>query len=424
MLDPHAVLDAGYQAARDWPSTFHALLMRLRDQAEQRGGRFGVRKEFGPLMDWAVTLDPDRPLGDLVWHELRAFALAHSDLPTRSPRLARDQDDMTGALTLAAAAHRLGRSITRVREVLFRHGLLAASPGRGSPAPVKRAGIDAILADLSDLRDKRALTQELGCGRKILDAIIAADALRPAVGPAAELGGSRCWRASDAVALVATLEHAPVLGKEAGVPFAKALLALRQHAFAPAEAAHALISGALVPIGVDPTAAGLARIRFPTSGLARLIEKGPPTRTEPTDLTIPEAATALGLKEQVAYGLCSAGIIRTVQRTRQRRVQTAEIIRFQQEFVVPSKLEAGSGGRRGWIAATLLDAGAIPVSGPRLDGKRQYVFRRRDLDRLLPWSPSHHSSHARLQNPLDGNSGLQYPQRLDDPREVVEHLHT
>ena len=108
-------------------------------------------------------------------------------------------------------------------------------------------------------------------------------------------------------------------------------------------------------------------------------------REEATDLSIPEAAILLRLKQEVVYGLCNRGLIRTGTggALRGRRVSREEVERFEKEFFVPSRRfpdrqEAGRALRR------LLGAGVRPLTGPTVDGGRQYVFRRLDAEGLLP----------------------------------------
>lgn len=377
----HRWLDLGYRACLDWPRNFHAFLDRLRTGAGARPGRYGLTKQFGPVVDWA--LDPNQlgDLGTMLRGAVNAYLGQHASIRSRSGKVPRQTD--SGALTLSQAADQLGRSITRVRTVLEGHGLIAAHDGlgRGAPVLIEAAAISMLLRNLDDLVDRDGARTLLGCSGGIATEILDGTLIGRARGPAAELFGRTSWRRSELATLVEALGcHAGAGGVPADpIPLPHALRILRLRGTKPVEVLRAALDGRLGIMAIDHAATGLARIIVDaTACLHRPSQR--------TSFSIPEAARELGLKQEVAYGLCNAGILGTVMgpQRRGRCISIDEVERFRATYVVASQLGFDRGRHRGWAAERLIQGGIVPVSGPTVDGRRQYVFRREDLVRVRP----------------------------------------
>jgi excisionase family DNA binding protein len=106
-------------------------------------------------------------------------------------------------------------------------------------------------------------------------------------------------------------------------------------------------------------------------------------RTEAVSwLTPTQAAKALGLKEQVVYELIDRSLLRA-QRTRGgrgwlNRIDRHELQAFRETYISLATLAHTTGK----APRALLKALAVaPVTGPAVDGARQYFFRRTDLHR-------------------------------------------
>jgi hypothetical protein len=94
-------------------------------------------------------------------------------------------------------------------------------------------------------------------------------------------------------------------------------------------------------------------------------------------ISVDEAAHRLGLKQQVAYDLVKLGLLSTIQDDLPgRRVTQASLEEFQTTYI--SLVEYARLLKRAprWLLQTLP---VQPVSGPMIDGSRQYFFRRTDL---------------------------------------------
>lgn len=101
-------------------------------------------------------------------------------------------------------------------------------------------------------------------------------------------------------------------------------------------------------------------------------------------LSVPQAAAALGLKQEVAYHLVRTGLLRCARRTAGRRaasfIDPAELERFRTAFqplaAIAARERIGNRAALAWAKAVGLEL----ASGPAVDGGRQYFVRvhRRD----------------------------------------------
>jgi hypothetical protein len=94
-------------------------------------------------------------------------------------------------------------------------------------------------------------------------------------------------------------------------------------------------------------------------------------------LTVDQAAKKLGIKQEVAYSLVKAGLLQARKEVGIGwRVPATSVGQFRTDFVALAAL-AKAWGRS--PKALLVDMAAKPVSGPTVDGCRQYFFRRLDV---------------------------------------------
>jgi excisionase family DNA binding protein len=91
-------------------------------------------------------------------------------------------------------------------------------------------------------------------------------------------------------------------------------------------------------------------------------------------MTVDFAAKALGLKQQVAYQLVQSGLLETAPPSGKGvRISTDQLQQFQANYVSLAELSR----IRGCSSRKLLETlPTKPVTGPTVDGNRQYFYRR------------------------------------------------
>lgn len=105
-------------------------------------------------------------------------------------------------------------------------------------------------------------------------------------------------------------------------------------------------------------------------------------RTTISWVTPSQAAAELGIKEQVVYELISKNLLAADlvpgARAMLKRIPNDSLVAFQQEYVALAVL-AKAAKTTSYQLSKKLDA--VPATGPRIDGSRQYFYRRADLQK-------------------------------------------
>jgi hypothetical protein len=107
------------------------------------------------------------------------------------------------------------------------------------------------------------------------------------------------------------------------------------------------------------------------------------------ELTIPQTAFQLDVKQEVAYALVRLGLLETsvrqVGRRTERCVSTASLEQFRQLYVFGRDLARQLGRSPKAVAALLASHDISPVAGPSLNSCRQLLFQRTALGAYLPF---------------------------------------
>ncbi|WP_247877116.1 hypothetical protein [Azospirillum brasilense] len=389
----HLLLDAGWRACADWPGSFHRFLDGLAERPAARHGRYGAAKRYGGLPAWLGSV-ADEPYGRVAWEGFTDHVALRPELATRLRAVRRKRADAAlpdACVTLVGAARALGVAFDTLRAFVDRHGLVVAgSGGQGEPVLLRAATVDRLRADLRELVDQDAAWRLLGIGKRTFVGLRGTDLLpSPASGMAVDLLGRTAWRVADLEAFLRRIEAAVGQGRCTGelVGLPTAARALGGLGMGAEAVLRAVLKGRLHPAALRSERRGLARLAFYKADVETLRDAlaAAARRT----LSIDGAAKALGVKQEVAYHWVRRGWLSTVEvpgATAERggRVTEEALAAFRREYVTASDLRGTHGfGTSKKLALHLVDMGARPVSGPSVDGGRQFLFRRAEIDALL-----------------------------------------
>jgi|GEM_PF-5305679 hypothetical protein len=369
----HQLVNNGFSACSDLPQSMWAYLDRLAATKGHRQGRWGIVKTFGPLSSWILSSDMPGDARVFLQNYLSDYMALRGSDETRAKGIHRQT---RATVTLIKAARLLGKSQTRVRRILGGKGLLSHDGGgKGAPAKIKSDVVQRLKSELTDLVDRTGARKHLRCSKAAYQVLICSGLIKSADGVAADLFGHQCWSTADLKVVLLELEeqaHRPPASNS--ISLSRFLAGL---ASLPGSEAKAKIRAALATSWIDPTKVGLERIRVCRPG-----------RALPNDLvTVPIASLELRLKQEVTYKLCNRRLLKTCRLAgwRGRFVRRDDMKDFRMRYLVPSQLGLDRKPNRypGWTSDQLLSAGLQPVSGPRIDGSRQYIFRRSEAIRIL-----------------------------------------
>jgi hypothetical protein len=93
-------------------------------------------------------------------------------------------------------------------------------------------------------------------------------------------------------------------------------------------------------------------------------------------------AEQLGLKWEVVAHLVRRGLIHATP----GEIASTEVAQFRKEYVLGSELAKSAGTSPRHVAIRLSALRIFAVVGPAVDGSRQNIYRRRDVEELIPGS--------------------------------------
>lgn len=387
----HRILDRGWRICADWPHSFHDFLGRLRQRAASHKGRYGLAKQFGslPQLLWNVR---DTPHGKFALDALVAYAASVPDLATRALGVRKRRAEVRHAdecITLALAADILKLGHGSLRQFADEHRLIVAGEGgKGGPLLLRRAAVIDIRRQLGALADQDQAWKLLGIAKRTFVDLREAGLIpAPCDTPVSRLKGDRVWAVADLEQWVQRLSG--TVQRRIGqrhLTLDQAARKLSNLGIGSARILQAVLNGTLPVAGLAKRGKGLARLRFGEKDVAafhdNLVFECRPT------LSVDAAAKRLGVKQEVAYEWVRLGLLPTVNVAGNRaelgrRVLPADIAHFQALYVTAGELRRMGLGTSKKLALQLIDQGLRPVSGPTVDGARQYLFSRAEVQVLL-----------------------------------------
>lgn len=152
----------------------------------------------------------------------------------------------------------------------------------------------------------------------------------------------------------------------------------------------ALHDGALATCGKLPNVHGLGSLTLNADGVRTWFTTV--SVQPPGELTLPEVANRLDVKQEVIYSLARSGIIQVTLRKSGRRpeqrVSFSELEAFESKYVFGREIAHMLNRSPRSILQFFQSEGVSPVAGPGIDDCRQILFERRAVLAALEGSPS------------------------------------
>jgi excisionase family DNA binding protein len=393
----HLVLNAGWRACSDWPTSFHVFLDRLRKAGgvgTSKASRYGVEKSFGRLPYWLWTVS-EEPFGKVAIDAFSSYVAADPTFATRAhaPRLKRATAP-NGSVTLHAASRMLNVAHDTLLPFAKSQGLIiAGGGGKGAPVLLRTADVSKLQETASGLLNQSQAIRFLGIAKNTFRDLKDAGLLpSPADEPAAKLAPGPVWRREDLRAFVLRFEQAMIAGRKPveTVSLTSVAQALSSLGFGMDVLIRALLKGRLCPIGLKGPRPGLGRLEFRKSDVEAF--RATLVKTVRKTLSIPEASERLGAKQECVYHWVRQGLLPTVRVPGKRaetgrRIREDDLVAFRHKYVTATWLaDMGiAGGKH--LGGKLVALGVKPVSGPGVDGGRQFLFQCDDVEHVFDRLP-------------------------------------
>jgi hypothetical protein len=137
----------------------------------------------------------------------------------------------------------------------------------------------------------------------------------------------------------------------------------------------ALIGKELIPVSGQPSPVVLGKIKLDFEQFRDWLDT---KRLESTQtMSVDSAAKHMGLKQQVTYGLVKNGLLGSAyDNSKGFRISVDQIKQFQETYIPLVVLARNKNSSPRKLLSVLV---ATPVTGPSIDGSRQYFYRREEL---------------------------------------------
>jgi len=368
-----------------WPDGFHAFLDQVTQHAVPVSKDGRLHGHFGDLYR-ALFRDLSEPEFEFVRIAFECYVRERwqGALGKRNRRFSLKTVEQANWISAATAMKVAGLSRQRFKMMVKTGKLESVSRTSRSGrlfVSIRRENISSLAADespitLNSAREKLGLSKAR-C-RALLPELIH-DIQTPGL-----LGGVWKVSISELDQLCGKLESIPLLTDAASPQ--RSLTWLMQYGMLENTIALSLIQGALnlqIPIVGRVMQDGyLGGLCFRISDV--VAEKK--ARPKPAGLrSVPDLATLMGIKQEVAYHLVRAGLFGPTQKDKKGRAQLvaeAGIESFKANYVFATTIaQLIKSSSRGAVKL-LCSEGALPICSPDIDGCRQVLFRRNDLTRF------------------------------------------
>lgn len=369
----------------NWPVNFVALLGRIREALPTATH---IGEAFGPLYR-ILYRDLHDPAFTFLRNEFEAYL--HENwfglLGRRNRRLKLETVDSHAHKPVDTVAHLAGISSTMMRHFV-KTGMITGNVVHHPSGRITWA----ISTDAAAIAAKyvsggstlRMSALNLGLPRHRVRELIDAGLIRQSINP--RQAGAAAWLLSNAdidlLAAVGSQTRSIAETADRLVSISSILKAWRLRDSEFPALMRSLLSGEINVYGRAPDKIGISGTLLAADEVRTWLIRLR-VRTEAW-FSIDGAAIQLGIKQQVAYELATRGLLHTIREEKNGktslRIPHEAILEFQRHYVSLIEIAAYQGRSSRKVLVTIF---ASAVCGPKIDGARQYFFRREDVAKLL-----------------------------------------
>lgn len=384
----HVILCKAWSVFEHWPNSYFNFLDWRRTQVADSPALRGVRRDFGeyrsalytqlavPKLTFMRTGFEEYLIkhwdGGYAGQIKRLNNVAHHDRKYVSRR------ETKNLLKVGTQSIDKFIAIGRLKAIV-------RAQGRTRLILIERAAVLEFKHELDRSLYLKQVQGLLGLSHTRVLELVAYKLLNPLRGPLVD--GCSDWRFSGRE-VNGLLERAKEKVKAskaevgASTSFMMALRMLARVKVGMGQFVRAILEGEVVPCG-ESLDSGLNTLLFSKVDLSEYAFRQRCNQIGKT-YNAPEAAKVLGVGKDVVYFLTRKGILGSRNSMGERYsdllISQGGIDDFNSTYVLPAKIAAQLGTVSGHLTNLLTTRGIRPVSGPQVDGGRQNVFRKSDLD--------------------------------------------
>jgi hypothetical protein len=384
----HVLLCKAWEVFENWPNNYFSFLEWRREQTTKSQAVRGLRKDFS---EYKTAL----------YKQLGATELKFIQSSFEEYLATQWDGGYIGHLkrlsyTLRCSGKYASRreskdllkvSVDGIDKLISINSLKAVvrQQGKSRLILIDRASLQAFKRELEQSLYLKQVEYLLGVSHKRILELVHYKLLNPLRGPTVD--GCSDWRFSEeeVKGLLSKIEKKVKL--EAAmrdnntINLLMALRKLNRVNVKIAQVIRAILDGEIVPCGKGEKT-GLASFLFAKNLLDHYANEQ--RRSQIGQMfCATEAAKRLGVTRDAIYFLTRKGILSSQQRTgkgaSELLISKEYLECFEASYLLPAKVATRLGTISGFLTGLLIAKGVQPISGPKVDGGRQYVFKKSDL---------------------------------------------
>lgn len=390
-VELHSILSEAFLLFQNWPQNFYQFLDWRRSVDSARQQDTGILRDFGSFYKKLYTNFPRETYCFL--HEAFETYLAEQwdggYLNTKLSRIKEIDSSKKAFISAAEAAKILETTEKWVVQLIEQEKLTGSvrKMGKRKLVLVKAESLELLKVAFSQALTLKDAAKLLGVNHRTVVDLVKHSCLEALRGPGKD--GHTQWLISpeSVSTLLERLSSQVELNQPSGksVSFFTALRKLSGLAYTTGRLVRLILDGAVRPCE-EVEELGLKRYRFLESALDSLIKQSIEAQKEEF-LTVLDVARLLEVKQEVAAFWIDKGLIPCEKKIgperSKRRVSNTSLRLFEENYISAAKLSKILKTSPKKVVQKLMSKNINPITGPQIDGGRQYLFLRSDTIAVL-----------------------------------------
>lgn len=386
----HELFTKAYPVFYKWPIEFYRMLDQYRDEKGHSKRDTGVERDFGRFYNALYKSLPDSPNSPLR-EVFERYLAVHWDggYLNKKLRVSEEMLSKKKYITAADAGRILNTNATHVQRLVETGTVMGTVRNMGSRTMTLALAesVESFRASLEKAIPLAGAAQALGVGHESIVDIVKNHCIEALRGP--NLDGYAHWIFSpEAIAELFEKIDSKIIIKSASskletVSFSKALRIASGFGFSIGEFVHFVLMGDLKPC-YKIAGTGMNMYVFLKNDIHNLFKKI--NKETNGALTVLDVSKLLGVKQEVAAWWMEKGFIACKvlfgKKTR-RKISMENLKIFKSHFITLAEIAKDYGKSPKILVTELMGNGVQPVSGPKVDGGRQYLFRKADIKNAI-----------------------------------------
>ena len=387
----HRIFIKGYSAFENWPSQYYEFLDWKRKQRTDSKLHNNMTVDFGGFNRNLYIALPSKSFDfmRLAFEEYLKTRWDGGLLFKKALRLTKNGYDERKYLSQKEAARIIHTDPKAIR-ALVKVGLLKAithNRRKNIQYLFDREEVEKLGCQIEQFVTTKDITKLLGVNRSIVK-----DLVRKRCIKTVDIFSDcriKSWRfdineVSELInSIEAKLISQPISSKDELISFKEAVLKICKSGIDTGDFVRAILDGEISPRG-KTTKKGLNQFLFHRTDIRGLSNKFR-QNLKGSAILIREAARIIGVKEETAHFFAARGLLFTQETLIGHLVTTTTreaIESFNSTYVLAVNVARALGTSTPLLYSCLNEIGVNPVSGLKIDGGRQYLYRKADLEGL------------------------------------------